>query len=130
MATWLLTGSALVLAAASGAALTILAATALGQVPLLAGTGHWSAAVKRRHDPTSLSYALIACGLLARRTGRRLPCSGPGARTHGGRIRRPMPSAHWPGGRPPRSRPGRLRPAPLARASRPDRGDRRPRARP
>jgi Zn-dependent protease with chaperone function len=60
-ATWLLTGSALVLAAASGAALTILAATFLGQIPLLAFIGHWSATVVRRHDPVSLSLAITAC---------------------------------------------------------------------
>jgi Zn-dependent protease with chaperone function len=62
-ATWLLTGSALVLATASGAALALLAATLLGQIPLVALAGHWSAAALRRHDPTSLSLAIIA-GLL------------------------------------------------------------------
>jgi hypothetical protein len=60
-ATWLLTGSALVLAAASGAALTILAVTFLGQIPLLAFIGHWSAAVVHRNDPVSLSLAIAAC---------------------------------------------------------------------
>jgi len=68
-ATWLLTGSALVLAAASGAALTLLAATALGQLPLLAAVGHWSAQVMRRDDPTSLFPALAACLLLAAALG-------------------------------------------------------------
>jgi Peptidase family M48 len=60
-ATWLLTGSALALAAASGAALAILAATMLGQVPLLAFLGHWSARVVHRHDPISVVLAIAAC---------------------------------------------------------------------
>lgn len=60
-ATWLLTGSALLLAAASGAALTFLAATAAGQIPLLAFLGDWSAAALRRNDPVSLTAAIAAC---------------------------------------------------------------------
>ena len=68
-ATWLLTGSALVLAAASGAALAILAATVLGQIPLLAFIGHWSAAVLRRDDPISVSLAIAACLALAAAVG-------------------------------------------------------------
>lgn len=64
-ATWLLTGSALVLAGASGAALALLAATVLGQVPLVAWVGHWSAQVLSRHDPTSVALAVAACLLLA-----------------------------------------------------------------
>jgi Zn-dependent protease with chaperone function len=64
-ATWLLTGSALVLAGASGLALALLAATILGQLPLLAWIGHWSAQVMRRNDPTSVSLAVAACLLLA-----------------------------------------------------------------
>jgi len=64
-ATWLLTGSALVLAGASGAALAVLAGTALGQVPLLAWIGHWSADVVGRHDPVSMWLAVAACMLLA-----------------------------------------------------------------
>jgi Zn-dependent protease with chaperone function len=64
-ATWLLTGSALVLAGASGAALALLAGTILGQVPLLAWVGHWSAQVVRRYDPTSVWLAVAACMLLA-----------------------------------------------------------------
>lgn len=63
-ATWLLTGSALVLAGASGAALALLAATVLGQVPLLAWIGHWSAEVVHRDDPTSVFLAVAACLLL------------------------------------------------------------------
>jgi Zn-dependent protease with chaperone function len=64
-ATWLLTGSALVLAGASGAALALLAGTVLGQVPLLAWIGHWSAQLVRRYDPTSVWLAVAACMLLA-----------------------------------------------------------------
>lgn len=78
-ATWLLTGCALVLAAASGAALTILAATFLGQIPLLAWLGDWSAAALRRNDPISLSLAITAClaltaalGAAARAAARRV----------------------------------------------------------
>ena len=64
-ATWLLTTSALALAAASSASLAILAATALGQLPLLAAVGHWSARVVGRNDPVSIAEALTACLLLA-----------------------------------------------------------------
>ncbi|MER5388448.1 M56 family metallopeptidase [Saccharopolyspora sp. NPDC002686] len=64
-ATWLLTTSALALAAASGIALTALAATAIGQIPLVAELGHWSVRALRRDDPASLSIALIACVALA-----------------------------------------------------------------
>lgn len=64
-ATWLLTGSALVLAGASAAALTLLAATVLGQVPVVAWIGHWSVQVLNRDDPTSVSLAVVACALLA-----------------------------------------------------------------
>lgn len=63
-ATWLLTGSALLLAAASGAALALLAATLLGQIPVLAALGDWSATVLRRNDPVSLSLSLVACAAL------------------------------------------------------------------
>lgn len=63
-ATWLLTGSAVLLAAATGAALAALAATVIGQVPVLASVGHWSVQVLRRNDPTSLSLAVAACILL------------------------------------------------------------------
>lgn len=64
-ATWLLTGAALGLAAAGGFALTALAATAVGQIPLLADLGDWSVRVLRRDDPASLTLALLACVLLA-----------------------------------------------------------------
>lgn len=63
-ATLLLTGSALLLAAATGAALAALAATLIGQVPVLASVGHWSVEVLRRNDPTSVSLAVAACVLL------------------------------------------------------------------
>src|SRR5579875_770770 len=64
-ATWLLTGAALLLAAASGAALAFLAATLLGQIPLVAALGHWSVGVVHRDDPASWSLALAAGVLLA-----------------------------------------------------------------
>jgi hypothetical protein len=64
-ATWLLTASALAFATASMAALAILAATALGQLPPLAVVGHWSARVVSRDDPVSVAVALPACLLFA-----------------------------------------------------------------
>lgn len=64
-ATWLLTTMAVVLAGVSCAALAALAATALGQIPWLADTGHWSASVLHRHDPTALALAVAAGVLLA-----------------------------------------------------------------
>lgn len=96
-ASWLLTGSALALAAASGAALAILAGTVLGQIPLLAVLGHWSAQVMHRHDPISVFLAIAACLLFttalaavvraavrrvraitsAAREARCVPCIGP-----------------------------------------------------
>ncbi len=63
-ATWLLTASAVLLAAATGAALAALAATVIGQVPVLASIGHWSVQVLRRNDPTSVSLSIVACVLL------------------------------------------------------------------
>ena len=68
-ATWLLTASAVGLAVASWAALALLAATAAGQVPLLAVVGHWSARVMRRDDPTSVALAVGAGLLLAAALG-------------------------------------------------------------
>ncbi|HJP78248.1 MAG TPA: M56 family metallopeptidase [Pseudonocardiaceae bacterium] len=65
VATWLFTTAAVGLAAASGVALTALAATAVGQIPWLAAIGDWSVRVLRRDDPASLTVALIACVLLA-----------------------------------------------------------------
>jgi len=65
IATWLLTAATVALAAASGFALTALAATAVGQIPLLAELGDWSVQVLRRDDPASFTLALSACVLLA-----------------------------------------------------------------
>lgn len=64
-ATWLLTVATVGLAATSGIALTALAATAVGQIPLLGELGDWSVRVLRRDDPASLTLALVACVLLA-----------------------------------------------------------------
>jgi Zn-dependent protease with chaperone function len=63
-ATWLLAGSALVLAATSGAVLGLLALTALIRVPLIA-SGHWSLRVVSQRDPASLPVAIVAGCLLA-----------------------------------------------------------------
>jgi hypothetical protein len=63
LATWLLTTSSVVLAAASGISLALLAVTGLIRIPLLATLGHWSAQDAQRDAPTELSVALIA-GLL------------------------------------------------------------------
>jgi Zn-dependent protease with chaperone function len=65
VATWLLTGAAVVLAALSTAVLGILALTAILRIPLVASIGHLSAAVIRREDPASLLAALVAAALLA-----------------------------------------------------------------
>jgi hypothetical protein len=64
-ATWLLTGTALVLAAITGAVLGLLAMTALLRVPLVAGIGGMSLRVFAADDPASLPVALIAGGALA-----------------------------------------------------------------
>jgi hypothetical protein len=63
-ATLLLTGSALLIAVATGAALAALAATVIGQVPVLASIGHWSVQVLRDNAPTDVSLSLAACVLL------------------------------------------------------------------
>lgn len=65
MATWLLTASAGVLAAASTTSLALLALTGLIRIPLLAHLGHWSLQVVQRDDPAELSVAVIAGVLLA-----------------------------------------------------------------
>lgn len=62
-ATWALTVSAVLLAAASWVALGVLAASGLARIPLLAALGHWSAAFVQRNDPVSLGIA-GAAGLL------------------------------------------------------------------
>ncbi|MFG1708626.1 M56 family metallopeptidase [Nonomuraea sp. M3C6] len=64
LATWLLTVSAVALAAASSAALALLALAGLARLPLVAALGHWSARVMQRDDPTALWTALIAGALL------------------------------------------------------------------
>jgi beta-lactamase regulating signal transducer with metallopeptidase domain len=95
--TWLLTATAVGLALTSGLALTALAATAVGQIPLVGALGDWSVGVLHRDDPASLTLALTACVLLvlalaaagralirrtralinAARTARRLPTEIP-----------------------------------------------------
>ena len=63
-ATWLLTGSAVVLAAITGAVLGLLAMTALLRVPLIAYLGDMSPRVIAAGDPASLPVAVIAgCAL-------------------------------------------------------------------
>jgi hypothetical protein len=54
VATWLLTGAAVALAALSTAALGFLALTALLRIPPVASLGDLSVAVIRRDDPASL----------------------------------------------------------------------------
>ncbi|WP_445183142.1 M56 family metallopeptidase [Pseudonocardia sp. Cha107L01] len=95
--TWLLTATAVGLALTSGLALTALAATAVGQIPLVGALGDWSVGVLHRDDPASLTLAMTACVLLvlalaaagralirrtralinAARTARRLPTEIP-----------------------------------------------------
>ena len=65
VATWLLTLSALALAAASSAVLGMLALSALLRIPFVAGVGHLSDPVISRGDAVSLPVAIIAGGLLA-----------------------------------------------------------------
>lgn len=65
LATWLLAGGALVLAAASTAALGLLALTAVIRIPLVDAAGEMSGPVVRRLDPASLPVALVAAVLLA-----------------------------------------------------------------
>ncbi|MFL6055507.1 MAG: M56 family metallopeptidase [Actinoallomurus sp.] len=64
-ATWLLTASALALAALSSAALGVLAAAGLVRLPLAAWVGHWSASTVRAGDPVSKAEAALAALLLA-----------------------------------------------------------------
>ena len=65
LATWLLTLSAMVLAAASTISLALLAVTGLLRVPVLAGLGRWSLGLSERKDPVELSVAALAGLLLA-----------------------------------------------------------------
>ncbi|WP_371786388.1 M56 family metallopeptidase [Streptosporangium subroseum] len=64
LATWLLTVSAVVLAAASSAALALLALAGLARIPLVDALGHWSTRVMQHDNPTALWIALIAGMLL------------------------------------------------------------------
>lgn len=64
LATWLLTSSAVLLALVGAIALADLAATAIGQIHLVAAVGDWSARVLRHDDPASRWTALAACVLL------------------------------------------------------------------
>lgn len=68
VATWLLTGAAVALAALSTAVLGILALTAVLRIPLVASLADLSVAVIRREDPASLSASLAAAVLLAAAT--------------------------------------------------------------
>jgi len=64
-ATWLLTGSALALAAASSAVLGLLALSALVRIPLVELALGLSGPVIRRGDPPSVAVAIVAGALLA-----------------------------------------------------------------
>ena len=65
IATWLLTGAAVALAALSTAILGLLACTAILRIPLVATLGHMSVQVIRHNDPASLSAAVGGAALLA-----------------------------------------------------------------
>jgi Zn-dependent protease with chaperone function len=65
LATWLLTGAALALAAMSTAVLGVLTLTSVLRIQLVASLADLSAGVLRRDDPASLSAALAAAALLA-----------------------------------------------------------------
>jgi Zn-dependent protease with chaperone function len=62
---WLLTVGGLALALASGAALGVLALSAVLRIGPVEAAGHLSAAVVSRHDLVSVPVAVIAAGLLA-----------------------------------------------------------------
>ncbi|MFB9839578.1 hypothetical protein, partial [Actinoallomurus acaciae] len=65
LATWLLTLSSLVLAAAGALSLGLLTLTGLLRVPELAELGQWSLRLAARRDPVELSVAAAAGLLLA-----------------------------------------------------------------
>jgi hypothetical protein len=65
VATWLLSIGGLIAAAASVAVLGFLAFTLVGQAPVLAQQGHWSAVALRRADPVSVPVDLVALLALA-----------------------------------------------------------------
>ncbi|MEZ0068891.1 Zn-dependent protease with chaperone function [Streptacidiphilus sp. MAP12-20] len=64
VATWLLTGSAVVLAAASTVALGVLALAGVIRIPLAALIGHWSPTTIAQGDPVSKAEAALAAVLL------------------------------------------------------------------
>lgn len=96
LATWLLTATAVALAALSGIALTLLAATLIGQVPVLAHLGRWSAQVLRQDDPASLTVAVVAGTLLvaALAATARVLWRRTRAILDAARIARDLPTAH------------------------------------
>ncbi len=63
-ATWLLTLSALTLAAASSAMLGLIAIAAAMRLPAFDSLGRLSVAAVRRTDPASVPAGVVACGLL------------------------------------------------------------------
>src|SRR5262245_2508955 len=63
MATWLLTGACLVLAAGSTAALVLLAFAGLSLVPVIADVGHWSPQALRELDGVDVPVS-IGSGVL------------------------------------------------------------------
>lgn len=65
IATWLLTGSSVALAAASGAALALATLAAVIRVPLVAALGRWSPNVVDRGDPTGVAAAVVSGFLLS-----------------------------------------------------------------
>lgn len=75
LATWLLTVSSVVLAAASTLSLALLTLTGLLRVPQLAALGQWSLGLADRKDPVELSVAAVAglsLGLAITAAGRML----------------------------------------------------------
>jgi Zn-dependent protease with chaperone function len=93
-ATWLLTLTAVALAACSSIALALLAAYAAARVPALAALGDYSQQIMRRADPVplptgalagiALLAAVVAVGVLFRRRARALTASyRRAARLHG-----------------------------------------------
>ena len=65
IATWLLSGGALVSAAASSAALALAAVPLLGRQPVAAATGRWSAGVLARHGPLAAPVGVAATVVVA-----------------------------------------------------------------
>jgi Zn-dependent protease with chaperone function len=78
-ATWLLSIGGLIAAAASVAVLGFLAFTLVGQAPVLAQQGHWSAVALRQADPASIPVevaALLALTAVTLRVAITLLCRG------------------------------------------------------